>query len=578
MIGSKHKWKNKKIREQIAVVDGKRNPTLVLQNARYLHSIMKCWLEANIWIYGDRIVYIGPDMPAEADEIVDCTGKTIVPGYIDPHVHPFLMYNPQTFAEYAARRGTTTFVNDNLMMLLALDKKKAFSLIEELNNQPVSMYWWCRYDAQTEIDNENEVFSNRTMKEWLDHPQVVQGGELTGWPKLMDGDDMMLYWMQETRAANKRIDGHFPGASDKTLTKMALFGADSDHELVSGEDIRKRLLNGMMVKLRHSSVRPDLAFMLKEMKKMGLSQYDMIMMTTDGPSPSFCEDGLMDRLIAIALEEGVPAIDAYQMASYNAARYYRLDHLHGLIAPGRVASLNILTDEWHPTPESVLSNGVWITKEQALQPAFQPVAWEQFGHKKMQMDWELTEDDLQFSMPFGVEMVNNVITKPCSVIKDVAGENFYMEDNQNYLVLLDYEGKWRINTTIKGFATDLEGFASSFSSTEDIVVIGKSKEEMKRAFNRVKELGGGIVMAEKGGIIHEIPLPLSGLMSDAPFETLIEQERTLRQLLSERGYPFEDPLYSLLFLTSTHLPYIRITSQGMYDVKKKTVLFPTIMR
>ena len=578
MSDGKHKWKNKQIRDQIAVLDRKKSPTVVLKNARYLHSALKRWLEGNIWIYENRIVYIGSAMPKSADEIYDCTGKTVVPGYIEPHVHPFMLYNPKTFAEYAAKRGTTTLVNDNLMMMLLLEKKKAFSLIEELNRMPVSMYWWCRYDAQTELDNEDEILGNGTINSWLEHENVLQGGELTSWPKLLDGDDMILYWMQETRGMKKRIEGHFPGASERTLSKMTLFGADGDHESMTGEDVLKRLMNGMMVTLRHSSIRPDLEKLLTEMKELNLDQYDMMMFTTDGSSPFFHVDGIIDKMIKIAINHGIPPIDAYHMASYNVARYYRMEHLHGMIEPGRVASVNILTDEFHPNPEAVLSNGIWVKKNEMNTDPFPEINWQMFGHSKMQFNWKLIEDDLQFSMPFGIEMVNNVITKPCNVIKDVAGEHFYMDDDQNYLVLLDYEGEWRINTTIKGFATNVQGFASSFSSTEDILLIGSSKIEMRRAFERMQELGGGIVLAENGEIIHEIPLPLSGIMSDQPFEVVVEQELKLRELLSERGYPFDDPIYSLLFLTSTHLPYIRVTSQGMYDVMKKTVLFPTIMR
>ncbi|OKL36163.1 adenine deaminase C-terminal domain-containing protein [Domibacillus mangrovi] len=578
MSDLKHRWKNKQLREQVAVLNLEKAPTLVLQNARYLHSTLKRWMNGNIWIYENRIVYIGDEMPSSADEVFDCTGKTVVPGYIEPHVHPFMLYNPKTFAEYAAKRGTTTLINDNLMLLLTLEEKKAFSLIDELDRQPVSMYWWCRYDAQTEPDNEDDIFANGAINSWLEHDSVIQGGELTGWPKLLDGDDMMLYWMQETKGMKKRIEGHFPGASEKTLTKMTLFGADGDHESMSGEDVRKRLMNGMMVTLRHSSIRPDLEKLLTEMKEMDLDQYDMMMFTTDGSSPSFYEDGIIDKMIKIAIDYGVPPIEAYHIASYNAARYYRIEHLHGMIAPGRMASVNILTDEFHPNPEAVLSNGIWVKKSGMNTSPFHNVQWQQFGHTKMRFNWQLNEDDLQFSMPFGIEMVNNVITKPCHVIKDVVGENFYMEEDQNYLVLLDYEGKWRINTTIKGFATNVQGFASSFSSTEDIVLIGTEKEEMHRAFERMQEIGGGIVLAENGEILHEIPLPLSGIMSDQPFETVIEQERKLKELLSQRGYQFDDPIYTLLFLTSTHLPYIRITSQGMYDVMKKTVLFPTIMR
>ncbi|MEG0471806.1 MAG: adenine deaminase, partial [Solibacillus sp.] len=93
---SEIKWKLKKIREQVSIIDGKLAPSIVLQNAKYLHSIYKQWLTGNIWISGDRIVYVGKEMPAnlEGTEVLDMTGKTVVPGYIEPHVHPFQLYNP----------------------------------------------------------------------------------------------------------------------------------------------------------------------------------------------------------------------------------------------------------------------------------------------------------------------------------------------------------------------------------------------------------------------------------------------------------------------------------------------------
>ncbi|KAB7705259.1 amidohydrolase family protein [Bacillus aerolatus] len=580
MVEQRHQWKSKQLREHVAVVDGELSPTLVLKNARFLHSVLKQWVTANIWIYEDRIVYVGNDMPEKknSSEIYDCSGKTLVPGYIEPHVHPFLLYNPQSFAEFAAKTGTTTFINDNLMLLLLLEEKKAFSLLEEFRSLPVNMYWWCRYDPQTELANEEEIFSNAAVKSWVEHYDVIQGGELTGWPKLLAGDDMMLQWIRETKRLRKRIEGHFPGASEKTLTKMALLGADSDHEAMSGQDIYKRLMAGYMVSLRESSIRPDLEVLLREMKEMGINQYDMMMFTTDGASPSFYEKGILDWMIAKAIEHGVPAIDAYHMASYNVAKYYRVENLHGMIAPGRFANINILKDEQHPTPLSVLSKGEWLKKEGKDTPLFPQIEWEKFGFGPLELDFDLEEDDLQFSMPFGIEMVNNVITKPYSLEKDMSGEEISTADDESFLVLLDRCGKWRVNTTIKGFASEVAGFASSFSNSGDIILIGKCKREMERAFNRMKEIGGGLVLAESGEVIHEIPLALSGMMSTKPMEAIIEEETKLKELLTERGYKYDDPLYTLLFLSSTHLPYIRITSHGMYDVMKKTVLFPTIMR
>lgn len=150
-------WKNKDIRAQVDVVDSKLLPTLLLRNALVLNPYVKQWLKKNIWIYQDRIVYVGHELPNRAEEIhtIDCEGKYIVPGYIEPHAHPFQIYNPQTLAEYVSQYGTTTFVNDNLFLLLQSGKKKALTILNELKKQPVQYFWWSRYDLQTEVLNED---------------------------------------------------------------------------------------------------------------------------------------------------------------------------------------------------------------------------------------------------------------------------------------------------------------------------------------------------------------------------------------------------------------------------------------
>lgn len=580
MLEQRYRWKNKQIRSQVAVLNGKKAPDLVLKNARYLHSMLRQWVTGNIWILGDRIVYAGKELPELLDgcEVADCTGLTLVPGYIEPHVHPFQLYNPQTIARFAAQTGTTTILNDNLFLFLQLEKKKAFSLLSEFNHSPVTMYWWCRFDSQTELQEEEAIFSNSDIKSWLEKECVIQGGELTGWPKLQEGDDLILHWIQETKRMGKKVEGHFPGASEKTLARMMLFGADGDHESMTGSDVYKRLLQGYTVTLRHSSIRPDLPVLLDDMKEMGLNQYDSMLFTTDGSTPGFYKDGMMDKMIRIALEKGVPVIDAYHMASYNAARHYNLLPYHGMIATGRIANINFLESEENPTPVSVLAKGKWVKRDGEQQYVEPDVDWKEYGLEPLKLDWDLDEEDLQFSMPFGLEMVNDVITKPYSVTLDLSASSLVPGHDESLFMLLDRHGKWRINTVLKGFTKSVSGFASSYSNTGDIFLIGKSKEDMMLAFHRMKEIGGGIVLAEKGKIVHEIPLPLSGLMSDKDLPELIEEEKRLKEYLMERGYPFTDPVYSLLFFSSTHLPYIRVTQLGMYDVMNKTVLFPTLMR
>jgi adenine deaminase len=337
-------------------------------------------------------------------------------------------------------------------------------------------------------------------------------------------------------------------------------------------------MQGYMVSLRYSSIRPDLPNLLDDMKRLGIEAYDRLMFNTDGSTSTFYEQGINDQMIRIAIEKGVPVIDAYNMATVNIARYYNIDHLHGNIATGRVANINFLSSIENPTPHSVLAKGKWVKRDGQVMDAYHSINWDEYGLKPMELDWELSVDDLQFSMPFGIKMENSVITKPYSIAIDASGEELSTDHDECFFTLLDRNGKWRINTLLKGFATNLSALASSFSNTGDIILIGKNKRDMLAAFDRMKELGGGIVMVEEEQVVCEVPLRLNGIMSNLPIKELINEEKKLLVELRERGYSFSDPVYSLLFFSATHLPYIRITQQGMYDVMNKTVLFPSIMR
>ncbi|UOQ48973.1 amidohydrolase family protein [Gracilibacillus caseinilyticus] len=575
-----YRWRNKEIRKQVAVIDGKELPTLILKNAYYLNVFLRKWLVANIWIYHDRIVYVGANLPEQLDqiEVVDCTGKFIVPGYIEPHVHPFQLYNPYNLAIHAGQTGTTTLMNDNLPWLYLTNREKAFSLIDDFMQLPVSMYWWARFDSQSEINEEQEIFKDEEVHAWLQHEAVVQGGELTAWPQVMRNDDRILYWMQEAKRMRKPVEGHFPGASEKTLVKLKLLGASSDHEALSGEEVFNRLSMGYRVGLRHSSVRPDLPKLLKELQELGITKYDFLTMTTDGATPAFYENGLINECIQIAIDNGVPEIETYMMATYNAAEQFHLEERLGGIAPGRVAHLNILSSSDNPTPESVIAKGKWLKKNGKLIKQELEVDWEKYGLGKLELDWQLTERDLQFSMPVGLKMVNDVVMKPYPIRIDANTEEITNSVDESFLMLADREGKWRVNTIIKGFTKTLGGLASSYSLTGDIVLIGKCKSDLLQAFNRMKEIGGGIVLVNDGKVIFELPLNIAGMMYDGEMSSLIEEDKMLKKILIDHGYQYVDPPYNLLFLSSMNLPFVRITPMGIVDVKKKEILFPAIMR
>ncbi|CAM5673233.1 adenine deaminase OS=Lysinibacillus sphaericus OX=1421 GN=LS41612_03155 PE=3 SV=1 [Lysinibacillus sphaericus] len=145
-------------------------------------------------------------------------------------------------------------------------------------------------------------------------------------------------------------------------------------------------------------------------------------------------------------------------------------------------------------------------------------------------------------------------------------------------MLINRSGNWHVNTMIKGFATNVQGFASSYSNTGDILLIGKNKDDMQKAFEEMKAMRGGIVLVEKGEVVASVPLTIGGILYQGNMEELTVKELDLKQALAERGYRLGDAIYTLLFLQSTHLPYIRITPKGIFDVLKNKLLLPAVMR
>ncbi|MGG0707673.1 adenine deaminase C-terminal domain-containing protein [Bacillus paramobilis] len=568
------RWSNTQLREHVEVIDGKRSPHILLKNATYLNSYMREWVQANIWVYDDRIVYVGEKLPAQLHEceVIDCDGKYVVPSYIEPHAHPYQLYNPETLANYAMQFGTTTFINDNLTLFFTLQREEAFRLLDEFEKIPASMYWWCRFDGQTELQNGESLFNREEIIEWLKHKAVLQGGELTAWPKLLHGDDEMLHWVQETKRLHKKVEGHFPGASETTLAKLKLLGTDCDHEAMTGQEAFARLMQGYTVSLRNSSIRPDLEVLLKELLELGVKQFDRFILTTDGSHPSFYESGMTNVMIATAIKQGVPIIDAYHMASYNIARYYNMEHLHGSIATGRIANINILECKENPVPISVIAKGKWVKRDGINKNELLQIDWSKFKVTPLLLDWSIEKEDMIFSHKVGIQLLNNVITKSYMTEIDLNDDELSLDHDECFLMMIARDGTWRVNTFVKGFANKLGGLASSYSGTGDIILIGKNKEDMLIAFHRIKELGGGMVIAEKNEVLHEIVLPLLGIMSNLKMSELIQEEKQMVKLLQARGYAYDDPAFTILFFSATHLPFIRVTPIGLYDVKNSKVL------
>lgn len=571
----------------IATAQGREPADLLIKGGTIINVYTGELMVANVAVKSRHIAYLGNDdcMVGENTEVVDATGLYLCPGYIEPHAHPFQTYNPVTLVEKVMTLGTTTLVCDNLFFFMAMNGEELAKLWQELTPMPVKLLWSARLDPQTFSRSRMERFDPQTIKRLLNFVMVRQVGELTDWPSLLAGREQMLDNVITAGRMGKRVEGHAPGASVRTLNALAAGGVSADHESITGEEALRRLRLGMYATLRHSSLRPDLPRLVKELLSEG-TNFSRVMITTDGVTPPSMRHGFTDAILRLAMKSGLPPVEAYRTATLNPAVYYGMDDELGGIAPGRLADILFLNELDNPTPAKVLAEGRWVADGGRPLIKLTVPAWQDYHITPVTGTTAgLTPGDLVPKMrgtkstttffPL-MHLVNPVITRRRDVelpvrngFIDIAGQQGLV-----YAALLDRDGGWVTNGLLSGFADKLEGMACSNTITGDILALGYNPVAMLQAIVRMYDMGGGLVIIEKGQSIFELPLPLGGIMSPAPLDELINRCSTLYELLAKRGHTHYDPLYTLLFLSATHLPEIRLSPGGVISVKDKKVLLP----
>ncbi|USG66413.1 amidohydrolase family protein [Brevibacillus ruminantium] len=555
-----------------------------IKGAKVLHVYTKEWREVHIAVSGERIAYVGEKEPVigHHTEVIEAAGSYAVPGYIEPHAHPFQWYNPFTLADFALERGTTTLISDSLM-LMSLPFEQVAALMEKVAKHPVKQYFWGRLDPQMRRTEAAAPFDREGLNRMLEHPRVIQGGELTDWQGVLKEDETLLYGIKRTLDLGKRMEGHHPGASEQTLNIAAAAGITACHESMTAQEVLRRLRLGMYATLRHSSIRPDLPILVQGLIEAGIPWSPRMMLTSDGSTPPMYRQGLMDGTIRVAIEAGMPPEEAYVMATLNPAVYYGIDSEVGGIAPGRLADLLLLATPEEPTPHTVIANGQLSAKGGSLLVATEKPEWSDY-HFPPVTDHRVKVDEAWFSIEAKsekipvIQMLNAVITK-------LEYEDLPVDDNGHvslvedpelaFICLINLQKNRMTQAVVRGYGKHIEGLASTYTASDDWLVLGRNAQAMAQALQRVLELGGGVVACEQGKIVCECPLPLAGRFSPAPMSEVMEMAEGLTRWILSKGYPHLDPLYSLLFFTATHLPYVRLSAEGIVEVKTGDILVPS---
>jgi adenine deaminase len=566
-----------------------READLILEGGRVLNVYSGELLESNVALKGEKIWYVGPsrDSIGEKTRSLDVSRKVLVPGYVEPHCHPWNIYNPLSLGEEFCRLGTTTLVCDNLVFYMMMGVEGFEAFMTAFSNMPVKFFWFLRLVPQTPLEQEDTLFSEANLRRLLRNPLVLSIGEITRWQELIRGNPKIEKMIRIARSLGKRVDGHTAGAKYENLSIISRAGVESCHESITAQEALDRLRLGFHVILRESSLRQDLRGLLKGVRENPLS-LRRVMLTTDGSSPAFqLHSGMTDHLVRMAMEEGIDPVEAYRMVTLNPATYFGLEDRLGGIAPGRDADVVVLRDLRDPTPELVISKGGIVSEKGALLSPFPEPDWKRFSSApEREYKFRARKDFFEIplkGMEEGQKVCLPVISLISTVITRIRRVEFPVRsglvdlsaaDGFCRVATLDRSGRWIANGILEGYADRIEGIASTFNTAMEIIVIGQDPGAMASAVNRVVRMGGGIAAVEEGEVVFEFPLPIGGMMSEGSLEEAAKKEEALKEFLSTRGYPFHDPLYTFIFLPNDFLPEVRINRRGVVDIKKDEVLWP----
>jgi adenine deaminase len=528
---------------------------------------------ANVAIAGERIAYVGPrdDMVGPRTTTVSAAGRILVPGYIDPHVHPAHMVTPSGLARHLLPLGTTTVFADTLQ-IWELGGLRAFRTVADaLVRSPLKFYWMIRVHAQARSTDEPARYRVRDIARALAHPWTFAAGEVTRWPDVWGGSADLLGRLDLALARGQRVEGHTAGAGADKIAALAAGGLTSDHEPITAAEVLDRARQGIAVMLRESSLRPDLAGLLDALKAAP-ALASRLMLTADGSMPAFIRDhGFVDHLIRVALARGIPPVDAYRMATLNPATYLGRDGDLGGIAPGRYADLCVLGDLSEPRPEIVVARGRVAARDGRVLVRVPEPDWRRAfttPEARLTVRWRARPEDFQLpprtTYPV-VRLASAVITR-LEQRAPAAGDL--------HAALLDRAGRWVAPALVAGFGERVDGLATTITTDFNILVLGRRPEAMARAVNRLLAVRGGIVLVDGERVALEVPLPLGGVMTRMSLLEAAAREDALRAALVARGYPHHEPMFTLFFLAADFLPFVRLSPRGVWDVKQGRVLLP----
>ena len=561
---------NRKLNKKLHVIDvaaGRAPADLVLKNATYVNVFSNELCHGDIAVAEGLIVGMG-EYHGKVE--VDVSGKLVLPGFIDAHIHlESSLVSPTEFAKAVLPHGTTTVITDPHEIANVMGTDGIEYMLQATEDLPVDVRFMLPSCVPaTPLDESGANLAYRAIDSFYDHPRVQGLAEMMNYVGVVNGDGQVVEKIVASQAHHKKIDGHAPGLSGKDLNAYIAAGVYSDHECSDMEDAMNKLRLGQYIMIREGTAARN----LEALMPLLTSQYvDRCMFCTDDKHPNdLLEKGHIDYIVKKAISLGADPIVAVKAACHNAARYFLLNN-RGAIAPGYLGDFVIIDDFQHFEIEMVYKRGVLMYDGQLRDfpaPEIDPYLVKR-AHDTFHVA-HLTAEDFSDGRPHAV-----IGMIPGEIVTQDAGYADHADPEQDILkiaVIERHKNTHHIGLGyIKGYGLKRGAVATSIShDSHNIIVVGATDEDMAAAANRIVENRGGITVMENGQVLGEVTLSIAGIMSD---DSLVMVNSALEDAKDEafglgvsRGI---DPFMTLSFMALPVIPSLRITTRGVFDVSSQ---------
>jgi adenine deaminase len=554
----------------IAVAAGREKADLVLKNAKYLNVFSNEFLCGDIAVANGLIAGVGK---YDGKTEIDVSGKLVLPGFIDAHIHlESSMVTPAEFAKAVVAHGTTTVITDPHEITNVMGIDGVEYMIQASQNLPIDVHFMMPSCVPaTEIDESGAELDCKDIDLYLDNKKVLGLAEMMNYVGVINGDKNVLSKIVTSQAHHKKIDGHAPELSGNDLNAYIAAGVYSDHECSTFENALEKLRKGQFIMIREGTAAHNLKALMPLLTQQ---YYSRCMFATDDKHPSdLLYGGHIDYIVKQALKNGADPIVALKTATHHAARYFLLNN-KGAIASGYLADIVVVDNLEDFNVETVFKCGKLVFDGE-VKDFSAPTVDEKLAEKcfdTFHLD-SVTPSSFKVDGKLGlIGLVGGeLLTRNLGTADKIDVEN----DILKIACIERHKGTNHIGVGyVKGYSLKSGAVATSVAhDSHNIITVGCNDDDIAVAVNAINDSKGGIAVVENGKIKALLELPIAGLMSDEPLTTVNEKLENAKSSAYELGADKSiDPFMTLSFLSLPVIPSLRITTKGVFDAENWKML------